>query len=241
MLGSSKRVGCGSPGETRHAFPAESSPHSQIRIKSGPKDPEVKAHRGKGPHLKPHSRDVQEPGPVCGSGHSTYSSERFPSWPGCSGSCIEEPRLRFGWSVRLHCNSNYVIFQTPAHDQMCGKRSSWGKNPVWQKLSCTHALQQAQKTRQDLTTLTHQQTCFMITTFALPWTLLLTVTHRGSWGYVPSRHCLKWPDPSQLEPWCGEHSGVRPFQTWDRSFTKTLFRTFSFLRGTKHMGVITYN
>lgn len=110
------------------------------------------------PRLKPHSQDMQKPGPVRGSGDVTHSPEHFPSWPSCSASYIKEPCFRLGWSVRLHWKSKYMIFQTAAYDQMCGKRPSSGENPAWQKLRCT-PLWQAQKTRQDehLTILIHQQ------------------------------------------------------------------------------------
>ena len=108
--------------------------------------------------------------------------------------------------------------------QLCDFPNTCPQAAVWEepqlrrtpRLTVSAARPQvAQKTKQDLTTGIHQWPRYTITTFPLPWT-----PFRGSWSYVPSRHGLKWPDPSQLESWCGEHSGMHPFQTWDCSLTK---------------------
>lgn len=187
--------------------------------------------------LKPHSQYVQEPGLVCGSGNVTHSPECFLSWPGCSASYIKESCLRFGWSMRPHWNSNYVIFQTPANDQMCGKRLS----------TClTEAEMHAPTTAGTKTPArwafnhTHPSTApFYITTFVLRRTLLLVITHRGSYGYVPWRHCLKCQNPRQLESWCGEHSGVCPSQLGIAPLQRPFAEHSPFSEAQKHIGVVT--
>lgn len=91
--------------------------------------------------------------------------------------------LRFGWSVRPHWNSNYVIFQTPANDQMCGKRLS----------TCLTEAEMPAPTPGTKTPArwafnhTHPSTApFYITTFVLPQTLLWVILTK-----VPTDMCLE--------------------------------------------------
>lgn len=166
----------------------------------------------------------------------THSPKHFSAWPGCPVGYLKEPCLQIGWSVRLHWNSNYVIVQTPANDQMCGEGSCSRESPMWQKLRCVPLIAGTKQLAQWAFNHPHPSTApFHISAFVLPWILLLAITHQGSWGYMPWRRCLKCQNPSQLESWCGGHSGMYPCQSWICSFAKTSFRTFSLWEAQKHV------
>lgn len=150
---------------------------------------------------------MQKPGPVWGSGKPRKLS--------ILARLLCELQQRALSQIRMECEthwkSDYVIVQTLAKDQMCGKRPSSGKNPIWQKLRCMPLLTGTKNLTRWTLNYTHPSTApLRITTFVLPWTLLLATTHKSSQGYVPRRHNLPCQNPSQLGPWCGEHSGVCP-------------------------------
>lgn len=129
VLGSSKHRAWEPRKDTPH-FPCWIFSTLRFASKSSePEDPEVKAHSGEGLRLKPQSQDG------CESGLGTHRPDASHPRLAALEATSKSPIIDLDGARGPHWNSNYVISQTLAHDQMCGKEPSRGENAVGQTLS----------------------------------------------------------------------------------------------------------